>query len=162
VGSSLLDNNRLSHAFLSEGGPMLDLNSSLAAGSGWELEEARAINDLDQITGWGQHQGRREALLWSDGTVRALRFLPGGNVSFGLGLNHSNQVVGAAGLGEGLHAFVAQGVLMWDLNQFLPANSGWELLEARGINDSGQIVGWGIIRGEEHAFLLEPVSVGQP
>jgi probable HAF family extracellular repeat protein len=42
---------------------------------------------------------------------------------------------------------------MTDLNSLLPANSGWVLSDARGINDSGQIAGTGLINGRDHAFL---------
>jgi probable HAF family extracellular repeat protein len=42
---------------------------------------------------------------------------------------------------------------MHDLNHFLPAGSGWQRLgEANDINDSGQIVGWGVLNGQFHAF----------
>jgi len=40
--------------------------------------------------------------------------------------------------------------------------SGWELKEACGINDLGQIVGWGIVNGQEHAFLLNRTPLQQP
>jgi probable HAF family extracellular repeat protein len=42
------------------------------------------------------------------------------------------------------------------LNRLIPANSGWVLGEANGINDLGQIVGYGTIRRQTHAFLLTP------
>ena len=47
---------------------------------------------------------------------------------------------------------------MMDLNDLVPTNSGWEMMEARGINTAGQIVGWGIHAGHTNAFLLTPVS----
>ena len=47
---------------------------------------------------------------------------------------------------------------MMDLNALIPINSGWELMEARAINASGQIVGWGMHAGRTNAFLLTPVS----
>lgn len=43
-----------------------------------------------------------------------------------------------------------------DLNNLIPGNSGWELLEARAINDSSQIAGHGFHNGEFKAFLLTP------
>jgi hypothetical protein len=45
-----------------------------------------------------------------------------------------------------------------DLNDLIPTNSGWELIEARSINAAGQIVGWGMHAGRTNAFLLTPVS----
>ncbi len=46
---------------------------------------------------------------------------------------------------------------MYDLNNLISANSGWTLEVANGINDSGEICGYGLIGGNTHAFLLTPV-----
>ena len=43
-----------------------------------------------------------------------------------------------------------------NLNELIPRDSGWVLLEANGINDFGQIVGKGRIGGKTRAFLLKP------
>lgn len=48
-----------------------------------------------------------------------------------------------------------------NLNSLLPAGSGWNLLSAEGINDAGDIVGYGTIGGQSHAFLLS-VAVPEP
>lgn len=45
---------------------------------------------------------------------------------------------------------------MKDLNTLIPADSGWVLSQAQGINKRGQIVGNGVINGQAHAFLLTP------
>jgi hypothetical protein len=44
---------------------------------------------------------------------------------------------------------------MTDLNSLLPAGSGWTLDYATAVNDAGEIVGWGTIDGETHAFRLD-------
>jgi probable HAF family extracellular repeat protein len=78
-----------------------------------------------------------------------------GSQSIGLSINTAGQVVGYSGS----HAFVTENGLMQDLNTLLAANSlGWELTEAKGINDIGQITGSGIINGATHAYLLTPMS----
>ena len=46
---------------------------------------------------------------------------------------------------------------MVDLNSLIDSISGWELEQAIGINDAGQITGFGWIGGQRHAFLLTPV-----
>ena len=46
---------------------------------------------------------------------------------------------------------------MYDLNNLIPANSGWTLVNASAINDLGQIVGNGLVNGAGHAFRLDPV-----
>ncbi|MEP6822314.1 MAG: dockerin type I domain-containing protein [Chthoniobacterales bacterium] len=43
-----------------------------------------------------------------------------------------------------------------DLNDVIPAGSGWVLQEPRGINASGVIAGRGTIGGHTHGFLLVP------
>ncbi|HTM25051.1 MAG TPA: hypothetical protein VL225_07640 [Vicinamibacterales bacterium] len=43
-----------------------------------------------------------------------------------------------------------------DLNERIPADSGWFLSEAKGINAAGQIVGDGTLNGEARVFRLTP------
>ena len=57
------------------------------------------------------------------------------------------------------HAFFADVTgSMVDLNTLIDPASGWLLMDARGINDSGQITGFGTIGGQTHAYLLSPTS----
>lgn len=44
-----------------------------------------------------------------------------------------------------------------DLNTFLPEGSGWILRSAEGINENGDIVGFGTFDGVSRAFLLQKV-----
>ena len=44
----------------------------------------------------------------------------------------------------------------FDLNTLIPADSGWSLQFGGSINDRGQIVGWGTINGNTHAFVATP------
>lgn len=43
-----------------------------------------------------------------------------------------------------------------NLNNDIAPNSGWSLFQALGINERGEIVGNGMLNGEEHGFLLTP------
>jgi hypothetical protein len=43
-----------------------------------------------------------------------------------------------------------------DLNSFIPGASGWKLQSATAINDLGEIVGIGELRGDDRGFLLIP------
>lgn len=87
----------------------------------------------------------------------------GGTNSFAYCLNDAGTVVGSAQLGTGgYHAFMVTNALagmasMMDLNSMIPTNTGWELIEARGINSAGQLIGWGMHAGHTNAFLLTPV-----
>src|SRR6266542_2426362 len=157
AGSSANGGHAGMHAFLWQNGRLINLNSLVPENSGWELQEARGINDNGQIVGWGSHNGQERSFLYDNGRITDLGLLPGGTNSYALALNNSNQVVGVSSIGDGTpHAFVWRNGVMSDLNDFLPPASGWELREARGINDGGEIVGWGTINGEERAFLLTP------
>ena len=76
-----------------------------------------------------------------------------------LAVNDKGQVVGWSGTGENnSRAFFWQDGFMLDLNSLLPAGSGWHLIEARGINNQGMIVGTAMINGASRAFLLAPPS----
>jgi hypothetical protein len=50
---------------------------------------------------------------------------------------------------------------MLDLNSLIDPGSGWLLIEAEGINDAGQITGFGLVGGQFSAFLLTP-AVPEP
>ena len=74
-------------------------------------------------------------------------------------INDAGDVVGVSGTGPGmsaLHAFLWNGFTMFDLNDLIDASSGWQLEAASGINNRGQITGFGTYNGQERAFLLTP------
>ncbi len=83
----------------------------------------------------------------------------GGTNSQAFCINAGGAIVGTADVTNSMpHAFLFSGGMMRDLNNLIPTNSGWMLMEARGINDTNQIVGAGLMGGQMHAFLLTPVS----
>lgn len=45
---------------------------------------------------------------------------------------------------------------MIDLNSDIEPSRGWLLCSATGINDEGQIVGWGIHDGKRRVYRLSP------
>jgi probable HAF family extracellular repeat protein len=61
------------HAFLYRDGTMYDLASMIPEDSGWELEIATAINNDEQITGTGFHNGTTRAFLLTPVRNRGLR-----------------------------------------------------------------------------------------
>jgi probable HAF family extracellular repeat protein len=86
-------------------------------------------------------------------------------------INASNDIVGTSGTGTTFHAVMWKHVQarqstatngkiftgsIIDLNSLLDSSLGWELTAATGINDSGQIIGYGLINGVRHGFLLNP------
>jgi probable HAF family extracellular repeat protein len=141
---------------------------------GASTSSATDLNDSGQVVGHagrvGMHSiqlpGRAFVYDANTGRMIDLGTLPGDTISGALAINNSGQVVGFSwrpieGLPAIRRAFVydLSTETMLDLNTLIPAESGWELLEARDINDAGQIVGEGRINGETHAFLLSPIGL---
>jgi probable HAF family extracellular repeat protein len=145
-----------SRAFLCSGGTMLDLGAL----SGGSNSAANAINASGQIVGMADNSsGWGHAFLYSNGTMQDLGVLPGTEKSTALAINQSGQVVGEADSGpySVSHAFVYTGGTVLDLNGLIDPSSGWVLQCADGINDRGQIVGYGVNPGgQTDAFLLTP------
>ena len=117
------------------------------------------------IVGWAQVAPFQEhAFRWT--TVNGMQDLGtlGGVYSQARDINTGGVIVGWATISIGLgRAFIWDRFTgMWNLNTLLPANSGWELIEANGINDKGQVVGWGWKGGLAHAYLLTPVPPAPP
>ena len=77
------------------------------------------------------------------------------------GINNSKQVVGYGLLATGGRVgILCRDGAMENLNDYLPAGSGWSLTYARDINDQGQIVGSGYNpAGYDHAFLMDTRAV---
>ena len=104
------------------------------------------------------------AFLWTEGVgMRNLGDL-GGGTSRATAISNNGVVVGVSTVIDGaFHAFrwtQAEGMI--DLNTLLPPNSGWVLLEADGVNDNGQITGFGLRNGFRHAFRLNPSKSTTP
>jgi probable HAF family extracellular repeat protein len=144
-------------AFLWQDGTVTELGTL-----GGTNSEANAVNDVGQVVGRAQMStGDFHAFFWN-GEMQDLGTLDGYTTSIAYGINNKGRVVGTATNSSGSsHAFVRLNNGIRDLNNLIPANSGWELIEARDINNNGRIVGYGTVNGENHAFVLTPTSVTQ-
>jgi len=124
---------------------------------------AFGINDLGQIVGSGAALGH--AVLWTDGQVYDLGKPADTYEASADAINNHGQIVGMAYAsgGPGYRALLwDEDRVLWNLNDLIPPDSGWNLMFAEDINDAGQIVGFGKWNGDYHAFLLNPVGVPEP
>ena len=149
------------HAFFYNGTTAVDIGSIGGLGA-----TALGINDGDHIVGYyDTTNSTSHAFLYFGGTMTDLGTL-GGDYSYGIGINNSNVVVGGSFVDVNnatYHAFIWSNNALADLNTLLDASgAGWTLVEARAINDAGQIVGTGTHGGVHHAFLLTPNATSLP
>ncbi|MBR8836880.1 MAG: DUF3466 family protein [Stigonema ocellatum SAG 48.90 = DSM 106950] len=121
------------------------------------------INNASQIVGqYVLEQNKTTPFLWQNGTKTDLGSL-GGSVGNALSINNQAQVVGFSNTDQEVsHAFVWENGQIWDLNSLIVGGSGWDLTQATGINDLGQIVGYGsytnnLGQKQTRAFLLKAV-----
>ncbi len=132
---------------------------------GGSYSDAYSINDSNQVVGFSTISGNDfgyasllgHAFLYCAGTMTDLGTL-GTNGSEATSINNKGQIVGFTydynTGGEGCACLYAGGRFI-DLNTWIDQTSGWTLLCANGINDKGQIVGYGLNPlGQRHAFLL--------
>jgi probable HAF family extracellular repeat protein len=159
TGDSYTLGNKDIHAFVTDATHtvMIDLGTLGGRGS-----YGIGINDNGQVTGWAETStGGAHAFLTNAAHTVMTDLGSLGGSSQGHAVNAKGQVTGFSFLaGESVrHAFVTDGGNMLDLNALLVSNdAGWLLRDGNGINDAGQISGTGLINGQDHAFLLTPVS----
>lgn len=135
---------------------------------------ANAINSYGQVVGQGSSPATH-AFLWTPttanetmGSMIDLGDLPGGtDTSVALAINSLGQVVGRSSSSFEESAFLwtpttpngTSGSLV-DLNAMLDpiSGAGWTLKSATGINDFGQIIGFGLYGDDRtRGFLLSPI-----
>ncbi len=128
-----------------------------------------AVNNSGAVVGYSTPTSGSDfhAFLWTPGGTGGvsgnpqMRDLgdPNNLGAYATAVNNSGTVVGYyAVAGGGALAFVDSGGTMTALNSLLPSNAGWNLEAATGINDLGDIVGYGVNpSGQTEAFELTPV-----
>jgi probable HAF family extracellular repeat protein len=161
AGTGYNANFRSSRAFFYNGSTAVDIGH-LGGGNA----SALAINDDDHIVGYSEQSDKVDhAFHYHDGGMTDLGTL-GGDYSYAIAINNHNVIVGGSFIDDNndvYHAFVSNGGSMVDLNSLLDASGdGWTLIEARAINDAGQIAGIGRYNGADHSFLLNPLTTPPP
>lgn len=119
----------------------------------------QAINDGGQMAGVSMNgeTGRIEAFREERGARTQLGTL-GGSFSIARDINNQGEIVGGS-LTEGdetFHGFIYRHSRLYDLNELLEPGCGWELIQALGINNCGEIVGIGSQSGHDRIVLLRP------
>jgi probable HAF family extracellular repeat protein len=171
VGSAYTVSDAAFHAFRTSANGVITLASDLGTLGGTNAQ-AFAVSDSGQVVGYSFlannvdfHAFRTTASggVNAASDVGTLGGTADGYTSYAYGINSLGQVVGTSKTPtdptlDTNHAFFIDVTgPMQDLNDLIPAGSGWVLREAHGINDSGQIAGFGTAPdGEQHAFLLTP------
>lgn len=121
-----------------------------------------AINDKTQVTGihWNADFSYAQAFFWEKGELTLLASVGVGPVTLGTDINNHGQIVGVSL--DDFTDVTHSTAILWenktpiDLNLRIPFGSGWKLLAASGINERGQIAGYGVHNGAFRAFLLTP------
>jgi probable HAF family extracellular repeat protein len=128
------------------------------ASAGLSRTGASAVNNRGQIVGAGMLAGQTHAIMWYEGSTIDLGSFGGGTSA--TDVNDLGQVVGWAlsPTGGDDHAFLWQNGELVDLNDLVPPASGLLLTMATGINDRGEIVGYGVGSDQTgHAYVLTPI-----
>jgi probable HAF family extracellular repeat protein len=140
----------MERAFLWRNGTMTDIGTL-----GGPQAAAYAINNSGQIVGFAQtNTDADHGFIYSNGKMTDL----GLNI-FPYAINNNGVIVGSGGCGG---AIIVSGGICQNLQNLIPAGSGYTLQEAKGINDKGQIIAYAqpesYISNPIHAVLLTPHS----
>jgi probable HAF family extracellular repeat protein len=135
------------HAFTNTGSGMNDLTVNTAAGEG----SASSINSSGQVAGTQYVNGQAYATIWTNGVPQSAA----GAGSYGTSINSSGEVAGMYTTGGQGHAFVESNGTIQDLGTL--GGGSWS--SAYGINDAGEIAGYGMTSsGAFRAFVWSPAT----
>jgi probable HAF family extracellular repeat protein len=147
------------HAYEWEDGNLIDLNDDPLIKANYS--QAYDINDNDVIVGIAQFDYSLywEPVVWKN--HEAIRILPTSSqyIGYALAVNENDEVVGYFDdINSGIsNAFLWKDGQLIILNDYLPADQGWEWIVPEDINDYGQIVGVGYRTDIGYrAFLMTP------
>lgn len=153
------DTSIYSHAVMWANGTIADLGTY----PGDSQSIAYKSNTAGQIVGQSTRRdefGTNRAFLWQDGSFVDLGAVPGFNNSIAVDINAAGQVVGYSWTRPVVthRAWAYLDGTLRDLNDLIPLSSRehWILQVADGINDKGEIVGNGLLDGNNSAYLLIP------
>ncbi len=145
----------LANAFLWRDGEMHDMGAL----PGYPIAVAYAINNYHEVVGYSGTILDDHGFYWSPETG----MIDLGNLGYLWGasahdINDAGVIVGYTYGSSGRTGAVWHDFVLFDLNTLLISGQGWELDDAKGINELGQIVGMGRHHGNSVAYLLTPVD----
>jgi CSLREA domain-containing protein len=140
-------------------GPYGDVSGGFALDDGGTVtpvtcDGAHALNDSGLVVGLMGSGPSLEPAYWTaKGGCKLFPLPPGESTGDALSVNNQGEATG----------YTAGHATMWqadgtpvDLNSLLPPGSGWFLQQGYVINDKGQILGIGLLHGQQAYFLLTP------
>jgi probable HAF family extracellular repeat protein len=151
--------------FLYSNGTFKDLGIAVAGVSGVGGTRPCTINNSGQIIGSFPYVGgdTGHPFLYSNGSVTDLGPAVGNRATL-YDINNAGQIVG--GLGVPAFVYYINGANYVLSNLAISGGTGWVFYDARGINDSGQIVGRGYNNNSTdrrtRGFLLTPTGTPTP
>jgi uncharacterized membrane protein len=156
VGTVVLGKNfGASRAFLWRAGRLSMLPVPREASS----SIATAINANNVVVGYIEIDGRNRPCVWTLGKSLTYKALSPSRGE-ALAVNNENEIVGDVdNRSDALdHATLWRNGKATDLNSLLPAHDLWQLEVASGINNKGEVVGWGKHNGINRGFLLSMIK----
>jgi probable HAF family extracellular repeat protein len=139
IGLSNVEGDEISDPFLWKDGRMIDLFTQSKNGNPITVND---LNDAGEIVGGGQFPGHPfDAYLWKNGVAVDLGALDGDCFSEAFLIDSRSRVVGQSFPCDfsNAHTFFWQDGTMYDLQQAVPADAGFHLVETLAINDRGEI-----------------------
>lgn len=131
----------------------------LRAGPG-AATSAVGVNDLGSIVGQAYSPDAAapySAVRWDGENPTLLAPITGKDNSSAFGINNTGLVVGYSFTGTDRSATLWEGDAAIDLTHMLTNGQGWDLWNATGINNLGQIIGFGTYEGRWAGYMLTPV-----
>jgi probable HAF family extracellular repeat protein len=167
VGESAVNSTDV-HGFVYMNGTMTDVGTL-----GGTSSSAFLVNSAGLAAGVASTTGDAElhGFVYSNATMTDLGTLGIGTISVPNAINSKGQIVGVSFIDStNEHAFLWENGTLTDLNTLLPANSGWELIQAFYLNDAGRVVGVGNHDGVSAWFIMDlggtannpPIAVAGP
>jgi hypothetical protein len=105
----------------------------------------------------------RKAAYWENEILNIIETPAGFSWAEAKDVNSSNEIVGYYRQGfTNSFGFVFKDGVRTDLNDLLPANSGWSITKAVAINETGAILAEGIKNGNASSCIITPLAIIDP